>query len=333
VDQGELFDNGQPWAGTEYAALCGATCGDSVVQAGEDCDDGNDSNDDACPTTCQSHRCGDGVTRGDLEPDDEHYENCDDANSNAFDGCDNRCRRCGDGVLSLAEGCDDGNQIEDDGCTECSLDSCGNGQVDEGEECDDANDNRNDACNNCRSARCGDGIVRIDLQPDEPNYEECDHNLADYPSCSDQCRITLTCETGLDELRVGARNFMICGEGVNLAMARQRCVSSGGRLASIRSPEENAQLTEWAIRSPVSGTFNDARPRRWIGLSCCRDGEEPWYWEDEQQLGYRNWITNQSQGERRSRGVMTLLATHVGHSGRWYAPPNSGYLHGFICEY
>ena len=140
------LDNGQPWEGGEYTAQCGATCGDSVVHEGEICDDGNDSNDDQCLTTCHSHRCGDGIERDDLQPGDEGYESCDDGNGDPFDGCGNFCNRCGDGVRGAFEACDDGNDIDNDGCTACGLDSCGNGQVDQGEVCDDGNDNNADSC-------------------------------------------------------------------------------------------------------------------------------------------------------------------------------------------
>ena len=41
-------------------------CGDGVVSGGEECDDGNLSNEDACTILCRSARCGDGATRRDL---------------------------------------------------------------------------------------------------------------------------------------------------------------------------------------------------------------------------------------------------------------------------
>jgi cysteine-rich repeat protein len=150
VDEGELFDNGQPWEGGEYVASCGATCGDGVVQNGEACDDGNDSNDDACPNTCQAHRCGDGIVRQDLQPGEAGYESCDDENTDDYDGCGRYCNRCGDGVVGVFETCDDGNEVDQDGCTDCALDTCGDGQVNDGERCDDGNREPDDAC----SQRC-----------------------------------------------------------------------------------------------------------------------------------------------------------------------------------
>ena len=116
---------------------CGRTCGDGIVQSGEDCDDANESNADDCLTTCQVHRCGDRIVRQDIQPGEDGYESCDDGNADAFDGCGIDCNRCGDGSVGFLESCDDGNEVDGDGCTNCALDTCGNGQVDEGEGCDE----------------------------------------------------------------------------------------------------------------------------------------------------------------------------------------------------
>jgi cysteine-rich repeat protein len=54
LDEGELFDNGQPWEpSTEYHTTCGATCGDGFVHEGEGCDDGNNDDNDGCSRLCQ----------------------------------------------------------------------------------------------------------------------------------------------------------------------------------------------------------------------------------------------------------------------------------------
>ncbi|MCA9712640.1 MAG: hypothetical protein KDK70_42825, partial [Myxococcales bacterium] len=37
-----------------------ATCGNGVTDPGEECDDGNDDDTDACPSTCLDATCGDG---------------------------------------------------------------------------------------------------------------------------------------------------------------------------------------------------------------------------------------------------------------------------------
>ena len=58
-------------------------CGDGVIQPGEECDDGNDINDDACTNTCALPACGDGI----LQPGEE----CDDGNADDNDGCAADC--------------------------------------------------------------------------------------------------------------------------------------------------------------------------------------------------------------------------------------------------
>lgn len=126
-------------------------CGNSIVEPGEQCDDGNSVAGDGCGASCQfepgfycptpgspcvASVCGNGIVEG--------VEQCDDgpwaADSSGvkkdrpFDGCYN-CKRevncpvgagpgptpcvsvCGDGLLFPGEGCDDGNTTDGDGCS------------------------------------------------------------------------------------------------------------------------------------------------------------------------------------------------------------------------
>jgi cysteine-rich repeat protein len=141
-------------------------CGNGVIDLGEECDDGNDDNTDACLKVCRAAVCGDGFVW-------EGTEECDDANDVNTDSCLGDCTEasCGDGHLwEGVEECDDGNQVSTDGCTnECKLPVCGDGHVFEGvEECDDGNQSNTDDCtNDCLSATCGDGHVW-------EGVEECD---------------------------------------------------------------------------------------------------------------------------------------------------------------
>ncbi len=62
------------------------TCGNSVVETGEECDDGNTTDGDGCSASCQDEgtaECGNG--------DVEAGEECDDGNSIALDGCEDDC--------------------------------------------------------------------------------------------------------------------------------------------------------------------------------------------------------------------------------------------------
>lgn len=76
-------------------------CGNGELDPGEDCDDGNRSDNDWCTAACQIATCGDSL------------------------------------VWDAAETCDDGNRQDGDGCAaNCVLESCGDGVVDPGEQCD-----------------------------------------------------------------------------------------------------------------------------------------------------------------------------------------------------
>jgi len=142
-----------------------ARCGDRIVDAGEECDDGNASDDDECTSACKRPACGDGFTF-------LRQEQCDDGNEDDTDACRNDCTaaKCGDSVVHAGvEQCDDGNKIETDGClSTCQAARCGDGVVHAGEEeCDDANSISEDACVDCALPACGDGVVW-------EGHEECD---------------------------------------------------------------------------------------------------------------------------------------------------------------
>lgn len=103
------------------------------------------SSSSSSPPSLSLHVCGDGL----LDPGEE----CDDGNGIDTDACTNHCRlaRCGDGLIEQGEECDDGNGVDGDGCRNtCALPRCGDGLMDPGEECDDRNTANGDGC----SARC-----------------------------------------------------------------------------------------------------------------------------------------------------------------------------------
>ncbi|MCB9640117.1 MAG: DUF4215 domain-containing protein [Myxococcales bacterium] len=173
----------------------GPFCGDGIVQEGEECDDGNSLNTDACTATCKKATCGDGFVQKGVEECDDGAKNADDA------ACSKSCKKtfCGDGIVQQNEACDDGNKNNNDGCTNlCRLPKCGDGIVQDGEECDDGNQNNNDAClNTCKLNVCGDGHVYVGV-------EECDDgNQNNNDGCSNQCK--------------GSR----CGDGV--VQANEEC--------------------------------------------------------------------------------------------------------------
>ena len=163
-------------------------CGNGVVEAGEDCDDGNDYPNDLCPNDClrRTATCGDGV----VDP----REGCDDGNRVDTDACTNSCQTpsCGDGILQPPEICDDGNCVDLDSCPNtCMSADCGGGVPGAGSECDDGNARSTDSCvMGCMRARCGDGYVHSGV-------EACDDgNNVDDDTCPNDCALP-TCGDGV----------------------------------------------------------------------------------------------------------------------------------------
>lgn len=175
-------------------------CGNGVLDPGEECDDGNDDDTDACRNDCKRARCGDGVVW-------KGVETCDDGNTKDGDACKHHCGpdTCGDGVVQAPEACDDGNDDPTDDCLpSCVRAFCGDGYVHRGvEECDDANDLDTDDCVRCKRARCGDGFVW-------KGHEECDDgNDVDDDFCDDHCKLPVCGDgkrAGSEECDLGAQN-------------------------------------------------------------------------------------------------------------------------------
>ncbi|MBK7830280.1 DUF4215 domain-containing protein [Nannocystis sp.] len=134
----------------------GPNCGNAVVDPGEDCDDGNDDNSDACTSFCLDAICGDGFVRTGVEP-------CDDGNSDDTDDCTSVCAApaCGDGFVHAAtEVCDDGNTSKGDDCrSDCMA-----------------------------VAVCGDKDVNLKGDPKRGLLEDCEPKLLDDPICTDTCK-------------------------------------------------------------------------------------------------------------------------------------------------
>ncbi len=184
----EQCDDGLNNSNTSSATcstLCtvNARCGNSKIEPGERCDDGNVLSGDGCSSSCQVEgQCGNGSIDG--------AEECDPSNAQSQCGghaCTSNCacsNYCGDARIGGLEQCDDGNTATDDGCrADCTAELCGDGIQDVSEQCDDGNDNPADKCTNtCMVvAICGDGV------PDPT--EQCDdHNRVSGDGCSSTCR-------------------------------------------------------------------------------------------------------------------------------------------------
>jgi len=110
---------------------CCPDCGNGVLDPGEECDDGNNTNGDGCDKGCGDEDgvavCGNGIW--------EAGEECEDGNTTIHDGCSDTCEVefvCGDQQCDSHMG---------ENCQRCQQDccpNCGNGvrELAHGEECD-----------------------------------------------------------------------------------------------------------------------------------------------------------------------------------------------------
>lgn len=167
-----------------------AGCGDSVMQDGEECDQGPANGKyAACNDACVLNICGDGV----LGP----AEQCDDGNTDNTDSCSTMCAppRCGDGIIAMGEACDDGNLDETDDCSsKCAPPKCGDGIINGADECDygEMNADSGHCTAACKLKVCGDGFV----QPGEA----CDPGAEEpVPPCTGMCTFD-TCPNGMVDM-------------------------------------------------------------------------------------------------------------------------------------
>ncbi|MBU0767332.1 hypothetical protein KKF55_06190 [Patescibacteria group bacterium] len=188
-------------------------CGNSNVEEGEQCDDGDQNSDtqpNACRTDCTDPICGDNVI------DTESGEECDEGDTENDDGCDSNCRteQTDDESCSV---CDQSTCPSDKVCyqyktsdsitcavsglplvfyTECGPtgdndDSndpeCGDGNKEGDEECDDGDQNSDTQPNACRTD-CTDPICGDDVT-DTENDEQCDNGDQNSDTQPNACRV------------------------------------------------------------------------------------------------------------------------------------------------
>lgn len=149
-----------------WAPMAAGTCGNNIVNIGEQCDKGL-TGGPGCSASCQllgSRAGGSTCGNGDIASG----EACDDSNTVSGDGCSSDCLHegsvvvramCGNAVLETGESCERPSAGVDfpAGCnqTTCLHEGtvplvCGNAVVNAGEDCDDGNTIAGDGC----SARC-----------------------------------------------------------------------------------------------------------------------------------------------------------------------------------
>src|SRR5690606_36347689 len=108
-------------------------CGNGIVTAGEQCDDGNTTSGDGSRTDCTLEVCGDGIV--------DAGEECDDGNVESGDCCSASCSAEAAGTACA----DDENPCTDDVCDGAGICT----HVPNDDPCDDRNGcTTNDVCSN-----------------------------------------------------------------------------------------------------------------------------------------------------------------------------------------
>ena len=205
-----------------------ASCGDMIVQMGEQCDDGNKFDDDACTTLCNDAQCGDGFIHAGVEQ-------CDDAGESM--ACDSDCTPalCGDNLLNVkaGESCDTGGFSKT--CdNDCTPPVCGDKLVNPlaGETCDEGSETA--SCDDdCTAVVCGDGAlneVAGELCDTEGDSNICDGDCT-FPKCGDgyiNPKAGENCEDANMDPGDGCSNTckFECG---NDCWGAQGCMTQGGR--------------------------------------------------------------------------------------------------------
>ena len=138
-----------------------SSCGNGIVDAGEQCDDGNAVPGDGCDANCllEAATCGDGVVRPAWRAvrRRQHHQR-----RRLLEYCRIEQLRRRHRAWTSASSATTATPISGDGCSAtCQLERCGDGVVDPGEQCDDGNtDLDGDGCSSTASDEpAGDGIL------------------------------------------------------------------------------------------------------------------------------------------------------------------------------
>jgi fibro-slime domain-containing protein len=297
VDPGEVCDDGNTAASDGCVADCTAVeagwtcpkganntggpcskvpanvCGNSAINAGENCDDGNTLPNDGCSATCTVEAgwncptpgapcklisyCGNSVVDLDIG------ESCDDGNTTGGDGCTTQCAlepnfvcptpgkpcistvKCGDGKITGTETCDDGNTLGGDGCsTACALEAgwiCPIVAVP------------------CSAKACGDGVLA--------GVEQCDDgNTVATDGCSATCQLEAGWACGPDVLHPTA---------LATACYRTTC-GDGHREGTEQCDDGNKRpfdgCAQDCTNEPKCGYLNDNTSQPYQCFSMCGDG-------------------------------------------------------------
>ncbi|MBI2449113.1 fibronectin type III domain-containing protein [Candidatus Pacearchaeota archaeon] len=191
-------------------------CGNSITETGEQCDDGNSNNNDACKNDCTLNVCNDGYVYTGVEACEIGQTQA--CTINSYSGlreCLSDCtgygscitsESCGDGIVNGNETCDDGiyngqpNYCNAQ-CIGITTPACGNNVQESGEQCD-GSDNAlcggNSCLLNCTCAIPPPATMQI-ISP-------TNNDVITIPAGENNTNVTIT---------FNAINFNIGGKGGN----------------------------------------------------------------------------------------------------------------------
>jgi cysteine-rich repeat protein len=185
--------------------VCGAaSCGDGVVEMGEECDDGNVTDGDGCDHDCRFSCVSTDMTRNCTPKDPcQGQGTCDDAKHTCTAG------------TPLVDGTNCGPMNAYCSMGVCTMPVCGNGIVEPGESCDNGNKNGPGAgCElNCTFS-CANPMTDCKMAAPACEKWSCDVNhacaaIADGTLDGKACGMNLVCKAGA----CIAQNA-VCGNGV-----------------------------------------------------------------------------------------------------------------------
>ncbi|MBK8259177.1 MAG: DNRLRE domain-containing protein [Polyangiaceae bacterium] len=263
---------GIPYVLAKGASLAPINCGNNQINAGEECDDGNQFNNDGCSAQCQlEENDGDGDQVGDGSdncPNEINPDQADSDNDGVGDACDNCLNIAnpnqensdGDDVGSACDNCPFAtNQDQADGDGDGKGNACDNcaAVTNPGQEDTDL-DTVGNACDNCvdkpNSTQVdGDGDGKGNACDNCPNLANADQVDADTDSRGDACDNCL----GLGNLSQLDTNGDGLGDACDLTCVTVRRGSTGAvEDASISSlfPGQNAGAATEIAAGQLNGT-------------------------------------------------------------------------------
>jgi cysteine-rich repeat protein len=270
-----------PKSGRICAVACAAdgetcimdSCGDKLIDPGEQCDDGNKSEEDDCLSNCTMAHCGDGI----VNTQGLNWEACDYGVSSK--PCNLNCTipTCGDGMVtaSTQEQCDSGPHGSTAECdADCTIPQCGDHHFNPaaGEKCDDGNKDDNDDClSTCKLNTCGDGHVN-----QTPGHAEAcdDGNTTTETHCpygTQAC--TNYCNENCSSLLTLSGNY--CGDGQPDLADGEQC-DDGNNVTETACPDGVAVCSRCSADCKQSLTLEGAVCGNGIKESseACDDGND-----------------------------------------------------------